>query len=175
MELWPAWQDLSPILDYTFLLILPESWRNSHYLEHIWSWGKKVKATDPGELVLNPIPFKSLDPRESQVTIPEQLDESTKAPIWQWEREWLIPSSIISSNFITFIHSFIYFFFIYVCMCVGAHVGGQRTASRTLPSSSTMRVLKIEYKATYRISRKVLVYWDILWIPPFASILAWGD
>lgn len=35
-------------------------------------------------------------------------------------------------------------------MCVGAHVGGQRTASRTLtlPSSSTMRVLKIECKAT---------------------------
>lgn len=72
-------QGLASTLDCTYLLIFAIKLK-----EQLLFGAYLVTVEDicrSGELVVLSIPFKSLDPEESEVLVPEQMDEKTKTPV----------------------------------------------------------------------------------------------
>lgn len=108
---------------------------------------KEVQATDPGELVVNPIPFESLDPESHNTRadgwerVPRSQSDSRR------ENDLFLPPSLLLIWFHLFIHYFI--FFLHVCV----HVCGCSCwrSEDSLQDSAIFFyhvLLKIECKAT---------------------------
>lgn len=150
MEPWAVWQGSAPSLDCTFLLILPLSWRNGYYLEHIGYHGRHLELRraggtfhpiqKPGSRRVRGVNTRAdgWEDQDPNLTIVEGVNYPSLHPLL------LTFTTSINSS----LHSFM---FILVCVYIperGFLCGGQRTPCRNLLFSPISWVLRIECNAS---------------------------